>query len=193
MAENASGVTTTPATWAPDPWQQHQLRFWDGTRWTEHVANGGLAATDRVPAGPPPAVSKPGVGVAPAGRYWAPAAPARLSFAAAVARCFRNYANFKGRAGRSEFWWFALFYVVTVVGFMALDLSITDSVTFSAVVWLALVLPYLAVLARRLHDTTKSGWSILVQIVPIVGPIMLIVWLASKGHPVPNEWGPPPA
>ena len=141
MTQDTSNVTTTPAMWAQDPWQQHQLRYWDGTRWTEHVANGGTTALDPVPATPPIGDLVPRLRGSGPGPHWAPAAPARLSFASAVARCFRNYANFKGRAARPEFWWFLVFYAVVVTGFFMLELELTGTLAWSALPWLVLAIP----------------------------------------------------
>ena len=74
-----------------------------------------------------------------------------MSFTQAIGVCFRKYATFSGRAGRREYWWFFLFYAI-----VNLVISFIPFVGF--IVWLALLLPSLAVTARRLHDTDRSGW-----------------------------------
>ena len=93
-----------------------------------------------------------------------------MSFAESVQTCFRKYVDFNGVASRSEFWWFMLFvFVVAVV----LNLV---SPTLANIVSLGLLLPQLAVGARRLHDTGKSGWWQLLLLLPVIGLIVLIVF-----------------
>ena len=74
-----------------------------------------------------------------------------MGFTQAIGVCFRKYATFSGRAGRREYWWFFLFYAI-----VNLVASFIPVVGF--VIWLAVLLPSLAVTARRLHDTDRSGW-----------------------------------
>lgn len=164
--------------WAPDPWGRYQHRYWDGARWTDHVATYGQPTIDPVPSTPP-----------------APRPPAGLSFLAAVRRCPRNYANFRGRAARSEYWWFLLFVMVAGLGTLMLELALfgEDAVAWmTGVVYLALVVPSLAAGVRRLHDTGKTGWALLLQFVPLVGGIILLVWMTTPGDPYLNKYGLPP-
>ena len=102
-----------------------------------------------------------------------------------------NYANFRGRAGRPEFWWFALasFVVEFVLGILA-GVSRFFWV-FYALYALGVLIPSLAVGIRRLHDTSRSGWWILISLVPFVGTIILIVFLALPPTPNANQYGPP--
>ena len=93
-----------------------------------------------------------------------------MTFAESVRTCFSNYADFNGVASRSEFWWFILFVFVVAV---ALNFV---SPTLANVVSLGLLLPQLAVGARRLHDTGKSGWWQLLLLLPVIGLIVLIVF-----------------
>ena len=111
-----------------------------------------------------------------------------MSFTEAIASCFRQYAGFTGRSMRSEFWWFYLFGAL--VGIVASVLDPTGVIYGLAA--LALLLPSLAVSARRLHDTNRSGWWFLIVFIPIVGIIVLIVWWATAGNPGSNRYGPPP-
>ena len=105
-----------------------------------------------------------------------------------VLRCLRDkYADFNGRAGREEFWWFALFCVLVAAVFGILRLH-----TLGMLANLALLLPSLAVGARRLHDTGKSGWFQLVYLVPFVGLILMIYWLVQPSVGA-NEYGAGPA
>lgn len=131
-----------------------------------------------------------------------------MSFPEAIKTCFRKYAVFEGRASRSEFWWFALFYnaflflIIPVLAVMGrgstLDQESSDSAIETAVYFLlglafyvGLLLPYVAAAVRRLHDTDRSGWWWFIIVIPF-GVIVLIVLLASKGDPAWNEYGLPP-
>ena len=100
-----------------------------------------------------------------------------------------RYAKFDGRAGRAEFWWFVLANLVVVVA-LAILASIAD--IFSIIYFLyalALLIPSLAVAIRRLHDTDKSGWFILLGLIPLVGFIVLIVFYATEGTTGPLNYG----
>ena len=121
-----------------------------------------------------------------------------MSFGQSVSTCFSNYANFTGRARRSEFWWFYLFVVIVAVvvqGILALIFGGDSGVYFllSIIVSVALAIPLYAAGARRLHDTGKSGWLQLLVLIPCVGLIVLIVLWAKEGQPADNQYGPPVA
>ncbi|MGP5315832.1 DUF805 domain-containing protein [Psychrobacter faecalis] len=105
----------------------------------------------------------------------------------------RNYANFSGRARRKEYWYFVLVQMGLVIIAMILDAIIFNSETglFYIVVALGLFLPGLAVTIRRLHDTSRSGWWFLISILPLIGSIILLVFLASDTKFETNQWGPP--
>lgn len=125
-----------------------------------------------------------------------------MDFATAVVTCFRNYATFGGRARRSEFWWFALFNFGVLLILGAIDTGFGDPHRMLApgegvspvgmIYWLAVFLPSLAVTVRRLHDTDRTGWWVLLQFVPVIGPLILIWFLASRGTAGPNRFGPDP-
>jgi len=124
--------------------------------------------------------------------YNAPAAATpQMDIATAVRSVLGQYANFQGRARRSEFWWFYLASVVATIVAAILD-AVIGAPIFQIVVGLGLVIPTLAVGARRLHDIGKSGWWQLIGLVPLVGFIVLIVFYAQDGHPTPNQHGPSP-
>jgi len=108
-----------------------------------------------------------------------------MSFVESIQSGFRNYANFDGRAIRSEYWFFHLF------AFLAMTASVLTGIFFFAVM-LGLVLPSLAVNVRRLHDIDKSGWFIFIAIIPLVGPIVLLVWHCQRGTLGDNRFGPDP-
>lgn len=85
-------------------------------------------------------------------------APSR-SFVEAIKVCFRKYATFKGRASRSEYWWFALFVMLaSIIGAMAEGSMGEDGTAISAVISIATFLPSISAQVRRLHDTDRSGW-----------------------------------
>lgn len=104
-----------------------------------------------------------------------------MDFVTAIKTCFSKYADFTGRARRSEFWFF---YLLTfVVGWIPY------------IGWLAsvaLIIPSFSVGARRLHDTGRSGWWQLLSLIPVIGTIVLIIWWASEGTPGANEYGENP-
>jgi uncharacterized membrane protein YhaH (DUF805 family) len=111
-----------------------------------------------------------------------------MDFKQAVIRCVRDkYVDFNGRAGRSEYWWFFLAYVVVAVVFNILRLEMLGYLAN-----LALLLPSLAVGARRLHDIGKSGWFQLVWLIPFIGWAIMIYWLVQPSGPA-NEYGEGPA
>jgi uncharacterized membrane protein YhaH (DUF805 family) len=120
-----------------------------------------------------------------------------MPFPDAVKICFNKYADFNGRARRSEFWWWVLF--TFLLGLVA---SIIDSIlgtrssssgtgVVQGLAQLAVLLPSLAVGARRLHDTGRSGWWQLLWIAIVIGWIFLIIWFCqdSQGD---NSYGPSP-
>jgi uncharacterized membrane protein YhaH (DUF805 family) len=110
-----------------------------------------------------------------------------MSFGESIATCFRKYADFKGRASRAEYWWFFLFYIVAALGLAWLITAIKNPAP--VVLLLGLILPQIAAAVRRLHDTGKPGTWYLITLVPYIGPIWLIVLLAQKSEPGPNQYG----
>jgi uncharacterized membrane protein YhaH (DUF805 family) len=121
-----------------------------------------------------------------------------MDFMTAVRTCFAQYVGFSGRARRSEFWYFVLFtFLVGAVANILDEILGTDYDTgsgglLSTVASLALLLPQVAVGARRLHDIDRSGWWQLIGIIPIIGWILVIVWFATDTKPGDNQYGPNP-
>lgn len=106
-----------------------------------------------------------------------------MTFSDSISTCFSKYATFDGRASRSEYWWWFLFtFLVSGATGMVSD-------TLSGLFSLAVLLPSLAVGARRLHDTDRSGWLLLLWLIPIVGWIILIVWAVQEPKE-PNRFSP---
>ena len=117
-----------------------------------------------------------------------------MSFTESIASVLRQYVGFRGRARRSEYWWFVLFSLVVSLVSSGVDnmLGIADELgngPVGTVAGLALLLPSLAVGARRLHDTGRSGWWQLIGLIPIVGQIVLLVFLVQDSHPGANQHG----
>ncbi|MER8185127.1 DUF805 domain-containing protein [Kitasatospora sp. NPDC094015] len=104
----------------------------------------------------------------------------------------KNYVGFSGRARRQEFWMFALFNIIISVVLAIVDGIAGTSGLLGGLYSLAVLLPSLAVGFRRLHDTGRSAWWLLIGLVPVVGPIVLIVFAASEGQPGDNQYGPNP-
>lgn len=107
-----------------------------------------------------------------------------MTFTESIHTCLTKYANFTGRASRSEYWWFVLFFVLvsTVLNI------INPSGTLSGVFSIALLLPIIAAEVRRLHDTNRSGWFILLNLIPIIGWIILLVWKVQKSDEGANQY-----
>jgi len=110
----------------------------------------------------------------------------------------RNWADFSGRARRKEYWMFALFNILFVIAAMVLDNMLGLTIKglpyglFYILYAIAIIVPSLAVSVRRLHDTGKSGWMILIAIIPIIGAIWLLVLYCTEGDAGDNEYGPNP-
>jgi uncharacterized membrane protein YhaH (DUF805 family) len=105
-----------------------------------------------------------------------------------------KYAVFEGRARRTEFWMFALFNIIISV-VLSILAAATGSSIFTILEYvyaLAVLLPGLGVFVRRMHDQDKSGWLILLGLIPIVGGIVLLVLACLAGTPGPNKYGPDP-
>ncbi|MDO9416376.1 DUF805 domain-containing protein [Pararhizobium sp.] len=114
-----------------------------------------------------------------------------MTFVESVSTVLSKYVVFTGRASRSEFWWFVLFNLGVSIIAAVIDMGLGIQAV-GALVGLGLLLPGLAVSVRRLHDTDRSGWWLLILLVPLIGAIVLIVWNATAGTPGDNQYGPSP-
>lgn len=110
----------------------------------------------------------------------------------------KKYAVFSGRAGRSEYWFFALFNFL-IVAVLAIGGAIINGANAEgpgrypfALYWLAVLLPSLGVSVRRMHDIGRSGWWLLIGFIPFIGGIILIVWACQDSQPGTNAYGPNP-
>lgn len=119
-----------------------------------------------------------------------------MGFGQAISSGFRNYVNFSGRTPRSGFWYWTLFVAIVVLVTILLDVRLFDLEEkgippITALAYLVLILPTLAVGARRLHDIDFRAWWLLLHLVPI-GGIVLIIFACLGGTPGPNRFGPDP-
>jgi uncharacterized membrane protein YhaH (DUF805 family) len=125
-----------------------------------------------------------------------------VSFSDAVSTCLGKYADFTGRAGRPEFWWFFIFNIAASLmasildGLAGTDVTSTpltgDQGLIGILVTLVLLVPNLSVGARRLHDIGRSARWLLLLLVPCLGIVVLIVFACLAGQPQPNQYGEPP-
>jgi uncharacterized membrane protein YhaH (DUF805 family) len=113
-------------------------------------------------------------------------------------KVLKQYADFSGRARRKEYWMFALFNMIFIIVAMILDnvLGLTAGElpygVFYFLYVLAVLIPGLAVAVRRLHDVGKSGWMILIALIPIIGAIWLLVLMVTDSNPGENQYGQNP-
>ncbi len=114
-----------------------------------------------------------------------------MSFGEAVKSGFSNYVKFKGRASRSEFWWFLVFVYVIAIFVYLIDNAVGARSIISVIWSLAVLLPVLGLYFRRLHDTDRSAWWLLIGLIPFIGTIVLIVFWASNGTADDNKYGAP--
>lgn len=129
-----------------------------------------------------------------------------MNLTQSISTCFSKYVTFSGRASRSELWWFILFVMIgsTVAGsvdsmiFHPFGITFGEtslyyrSGVFGSIFALATFLPSLAVDVRRLHDLDKSGWWLLIGLIPLIGFIVLLIWFISKGTAGDNKYGSNP-
>lgn len=106
-------------------------------------------------------------------------------------QAFKKYAVFNGRARRKEFWMYYLFLIIFMVVAAVIDAAM-GSFVLSAVFMLATLVPTLSVYIRRLHDTGRSGWWIMISLIPLVGGLVLFYFLISDGGVEDNQYGESP-
>jgi uncharacterized membrane protein YhaH (DUF805 family) len=110
-----------------------------------------------------------------------------------------KYADFSGRASRKEYWMFVLFSLIFSIAFSILDGILgfklakePDMGALNLVFNLAILIPSIAILVRRLHDTNRSPWWLFILLVPFVGVIVILVFLIQDSTPIVNKYGPNP-
>jgi uncharacterized membrane protein YhaH (DUF805 family) len=104
----------------------------------------------------------------------------------------KKYAVFSGRARRKEFWMYFLFYLIIVIALSVIEMLIGLPGVLSGLYSLALLIPSIAVTVRRLHDTGRSGWWWFIGLIPVIGVIVLLVFMVQDSQPGDNQYGPNP-
>jgi uncharacterized membrane protein YhaH (DUF805 family) len=120
---------------------------------------------------------------------------AKLNFFQAIRSGYAKYANFSGRARRAEYWYFTLLAFGLSTALQLVTKGKPFESSLGIVLWLitaSVVLPSVAVTARRLHDIGKSAWWMLLGAIPIIGALILLVWMVARGTGGPNRYGPDP-
>lgn len=110
----------------------------------------------------------------------------------------KKYAVFSGRAQRAEYWYYVLFYLIINLVLGYIDRLMNPTIpqdgagVLTGVFVLATLIPSLAVGARRLHDTNRSGWWLLISLIPLIGAVVLLIFTVQDGTPGDNRFGPNP-
>ena len=112
-----------------------------------------------------------------------------MNFVQAISSGFSNYVNFSDRAIRSEYWYWVLFMILGDIVAGIVDWAIGTQV-MTGLFGLATLLPNIGIAIRRLHDLDRTGWWILLGLIPLVGWIILIIWYTARGTAGPNRFGP---
>lgn len=107
-------------------------------------------------------------------------------------KVLKNYVGFEGRARRKEYWMFVLIHFLVCLVLSIIELMIFLPGLLTGLYGLAVLLPSLAVSVRRLHDIGKSGWWVLISLIPVIGTIICIVYLCDPGDEGENQYGPSP-
>ena len=123
----------------------------------------------------------------------------QLSFSQAISSVMGKYCRFSGRAARSEYWWYSLILAIVYWGIFLISGEDFGSGSFkplymwgTGIVGILFFLPSLGVTVRRLHDIGRGGGWIFLGLIPIVGNIILIIWMCLPSQPVTNRFGPVP-
>ena len=106
--------------------------------------------------------------------------------------CWKKYATFSGRARRKEYWMFVLFNMLIALGIQIIEAVLGTGGLLGGLYSLAVLLPGWAVFTRRMHDIGKSGWWWMIGLVPVVGAIVLLIFMCRDGQPGDNVYGPNP-
>lgn len=125
-----------------------------------------------------------------------------MNFKTAVGTCLRDkYVDFNGRASRSEFWWYMLFATLVSMALNVVDLALVRMGLLSLIMdkWgvfgtlylFIIIIPTIAVTARRMHDLGRSGWWQVLLVLPLIG-LLIVYWAAKKGTDGPNPYGADP-
>ena len=114
-----------------------------------------------------------------------------MNFLESLKTCYKKIFNYRGRASKSEYWWFQLYFTL----FAILTFYYSENHSFGQallIVWAFNNLPLLSAGVRRFHDTNKSGWTILFALIPFIGALIVLGMLAGDGTKGKNTFGPKP-
>ena len=111
-----------------------------------------------------------------------------MNFIESIQTCYKKFFDFSGRASKSEYWWFQL-YAIIIYGMQFVFQG--DLVLVFSILVIANIIPLYAAGVRRLHDTDKSGWMVLISVIPLIG-LYIIVLLIADGTKGKNRFGPKP-
>lgn len=103
----------------------------------------------------------------------------------------KKYAEFSGRATRQQYWMFVLFYLIFYIVLLVID-AVLGTAVLALLFSLGMLIPSLSCAVRRLHDTGRSGWLMLLSLIPLIGAIVLLIFLC-QGSRGDNQYGPAPA
>ena len=197
-------MSATPAGWYPDPNSPGTERYWDGNNWTQQTRAQAPSFNSPAMSSSDPFASVGGgqfgtsfssgytgnsTSIVSSGRF--------ISFGEAIKRGFVRYTTWRGRAPRSEYWFWVLFYALLYIAAIIVDSAIFVSTSglgfgiFTSILVIALFLPNLAVLVRRLHDTNKSAHFLWLILIPLGGAIALLVFTLLPSQPGQNRYGNP--
>lgn len=107
-------------------------------------------------------------------------------------KVLKSYATFEGRARRKEYWMFFLVNFLITIGLLVVDIALFHIHLLSTLYGLAVLIPSIAVAVRRMHDSDRAGWWLLIMFVPAVGWLIVVVLLALEGTRGSNRFGPSP-
>ncbi|XBQ15995.1 MAG: DUF805 domain-containing protein [Oceanicaulis sp.] len=115
-----------------------------------------------------------------------------MGFGEAIKTVYGKYADFNGRAGRAEYWWWFLYYILGLAACALVGQAIGAEDLLTGLFALANLLPNLAVGARRLHDRGMTAWLLLIMLIPVIGGLILLIFFALEGEAGANRFGPDP-
>ncbi|MCC8129953.1 MAG: DUF805 domain-containing protein [Clostridiales bacterium] len=115
-----------------------------------------------------------------------------MSFSQAIVSVFSHYATFSGRARRSEYWYFTLFNILINIVLSIVGAALPILTWLGFLYAIAAIVPALAVCCRRLHDTGRSGAFMLLAFIPVIGGLILLIWVCQDSQPGVNQYGPSP-
>lgn len=127
-----------------------------------------------------------------------------MTIVEAIKSGYANYANFSGRSARSAYWWWALFQIVVAIAIAMVEgggsgamgggsASFAYNPGIVGLIWsLGNLIPGIAVSVRRMHDLDKSGWMLLIALIPLIGGLLLLYWFCQRGTAGDNRFGQDP-